>query len=108
VRPYFKVEAALYRFRVVNTADSHFYALSLTGDRAFHQLGSDQGLLAAPVRIQKLIIAPGVGAGQSKVVHNRCIIRQAEWIAYAPDGVNAGAAMKVWGRTFVKLRPRFL
>ena len=36
-----------------------FYALSLTGQRTFQQIGSDQGLLSAPVAMQKLILAPG-------------------------------------------------
>lgn len=79
VRPYFRVETALYRFRLLNAANSRFYALSLTGDRAFHQIGSDQGLLAAPIRMQKLILAPGEradllidfrgGAGQTMHLH---------------------------------------
>jgi spore coat protein A len=59
VRPFFEVEPALYRFRVLNAANSRFYALSLTDRKIFHLIGSDQGLLSAPVAMQKLILAPG-------------------------------------------------
>lgn len=58
VRPYFEAEPVLYRFRVLNAANSRFYTLSLTGGRTFHQIGSDQGLLAAPTPIEKLVLAP--------------------------------------------------
>jgi spore coat protein A len=56
IKPYFEVEPRLYRFRVLNTANSRFYILSLSGDHAFHQIGSDQGLLAAPVEMKRLIL----------------------------------------------------
>ena len=59
VRPFFDVKPMLYRFRILNAANSRFYALSLTGQRTFQQIGSDQGLLSAPVAMQKLILAPG-------------------------------------------------
>ncbi len=56
IRPYFEVEPRLYRFRVLNTANSRFYVLSLSGDHSFLQIGSDQGLLAAPVEMKRLIL----------------------------------------------------
>jgi spore coat protein A, manganese oxidase len=58
IRPYLVVEPRLYRFRVLNTANSSFFALSLTDRQPFHQIGVDQGLLAAPVQIKTLEIAP--------------------------------------------------
>jgi len=58
IRPYLEVEPRQYRFRVLNAANSRFFALSLTGHQPFHQIGSDQGLLAAPVSITTLTIAP--------------------------------------------------
>jgi spore coat protein A len=58
IRPYVEVEPRLYRFRIVNGANSRFLALSLPGRQAFHQIGSDQGLLATPVRLTNLNLAP--------------------------------------------------
>lgn len=58
IRPYFKVEPRMYRFRILNAANSRFFALSLTGRAPFHQIGSDQGLLAAPVELNHLTLAP--------------------------------------------------
>ena len=59
VRPYLEVEPALYRFRILNAANSRFYTLSLSGQQRFHQIGSDQGLLPAPISMEKLVLAPG-------------------------------------------------
>ncbi len=58
IRPYLEVEPRLYRFRVLNAANSRFFALSLSDKLAFQQIGSDQGLLAAPVEMQRLTLAP--------------------------------------------------
>jgi spore coat protein A len=58
IRPYFVVEPRLYRFRIVNTANSSFFNLSLTDRQPFHQIGGDQGLLTAPAKITMLAIAP--------------------------------------------------
>ena len=58
VRPYFEVEPRLYRFRLLNAANSRFFALSLTNHMPFYQIGTDQGLLAAPVRLTSLDFAP--------------------------------------------------
>ena len=58
VRPYFEVEPRLYRFRIVNAANSRFFALSLSGARPFHQIGTDQGLLSAPIELKHLNLAP--------------------------------------------------
>jgi spore coat protein A len=58
IRPYLVVEPRLYRFRVLNTANSSFFALSLTDRQPFHQIGADQGLLAAPVKMTTLELAP--------------------------------------------------
>ncbi|MGB6191100.1 MAG: multicopper oxidase [Terracidiphilus sp.] len=57
--PYLDVEPRRYRFRILNGANGRFYRLSLSGGGHFHQVGSDQGLLAAPVPLQYLQLAPG-------------------------------------------------
>ncbi len=56
IRPYFEVEPRLYRFRALNTANSRFYVLSLSDGSSFYQIGSDQGLLAAPVEMKRLVL----------------------------------------------------
>jgi spore coat protein A len=57
--PYLDVETQRYRFRVLNASNSRFLYLSLSNRQTFHQIGSDQGLLAAPVPLQGLALAPG-------------------------------------------------
>jgi spore coat protein A len=58
IRPFLEVEPRLYRFRLLNAANSRFFQLSLTGHHIFQQIGSDQGLLTAPVPYQNLLLAP--------------------------------------------------
>ena len=58
IRPFFEVEPRLYRFRVLNAANSRFFALSLTHRAPFQQIGSDQGLLTSPVQLTSLNLAP--------------------------------------------------
>ena len=62
--PYLAVEPRRYRFRVLNGSNARFYNLSFvengSADAApFHQVGTDQGLLPAPVPLTNLEIAPG-------------------------------------------------
>ena len=57
--PFLEVEARKYRFRILNAANGRFYRLSLSNGGAMQQIGSDQGLLAAPVALKYLQIAPG-------------------------------------------------
>jgi spore coat protein A len=57
--PHLDVQPCRYRFRVLNTANGRFFHLSLRGRRPFAQIGSDQGLLAAPVTQTSLLLAPG-------------------------------------------------
>ncbi len=59
VLPYLKVRARKYRFRILNASNSRFYFLSLDSGQPFWQIGTDQGLLAAPVGVSRLAIAPG-------------------------------------------------
>jgi len=67
--PFLEVEPRKYRFRVLNGANGRFYRLSLAIDGSapgsppeivdMHQVGSDQGLLSAPVTVQYVQMAPG-------------------------------------------------
>ena len=56
--PYLEVEPRRYRLRVLNGSNSRTYHLALSNDAAFHQIGTDQGLLPAPVPLKTLEIAP--------------------------------------------------
>ena len=56
--PYLEVEPRQYRFRVLNGANGRFFHLSLSNGQTFHQIGTDQGLLPAPVPLQTVSLAP--------------------------------------------------
>ena len=58
VKPYHEVEARRYRLRIANTANSRFFSLALSNGQSFHVIGSDQGLLPAPVEMKRLVLAP--------------------------------------------------
>ncbi len=62
--PYLEVEPRRYRFRVLNASNARFYHLSFVDSASgsnvpFHQIGTDQGLLPAPVPLTRLQISPG-------------------------------------------------
>jgi spore coat protein A len=57
--PFLEVEPRKYRFRILNAANGRFYRLSLSEGVEVRQIGSDQGLLAAPVLVPYLQLAPG-------------------------------------------------
>jgi spore coat protein A len=59
VLPYLDVQPRKYRFRILNASNSRFYFLSLGNQQPVHQIGTDQGLLSAPVAVPRLTIAPG-------------------------------------------------
>jgi len=60
--PYLEVEPRLYRFRVLNGANTRFFRLSVehnSGDASeLHVIGSDQGLLSAPATEKRILLAP--------------------------------------------------
>jgi spore coat protein A len=69
VWPYLEVEPRKYRFRMLNGSNARFYHMTLmestlagalTGNAgpAFQQIGTDGGLLPAPVRLTDLLMAP--------------------------------------------------
>jgi spore coat protein A, manganese oxidase len=62
--PKMTVEAKRYRLRLINASDSRFYTMTLTnpatnGTTPIWQIGSDDGLLNAPVKLAALTLAPG-------------------------------------------------
>ena len=56
--PYLDVEPRMYRVRVLNAANSRFFSLSLGSGGSFHQIGTDLGLLPAPVELKSLLLYP--------------------------------------------------
>lgn len=56
--PYVDVEPRKYRLRLLNGSDSRFYELKVPGIN-FNQIGSDGGLLSAPVLRNTILIGPG-------------------------------------------------
>jgi len=58
VRPKANVPKGLVRLRILNASNARIYTFSFEDDRPFHQVGSDSGLLLAPVSMSSLILAP--------------------------------------------------
>lgn len=56
--PYLEVEPRKYRFRLLNGSNARFFHFSVPGAQ-ISQIGTDQGLLAAPVALSILSLAPG-------------------------------------------------
>ena len=62
--PFLDVEPRRYRLRMVNGSQARFYNLKFTNTKngklqTFHQIGTDGGLLRAPVAMTSLLLAPG-------------------------------------------------
>jgi len=57
--PFLDVEPRNYRFRVLNAANGRFFHLSLANGQKLMQIGTDQGLLPAPVPLDRSLLAPG-------------------------------------------------
>jgi spore coat protein A len=64
--PYLEVEPRKYRFRLLNASNGSYYRLSFAMEASvaadsfdFHQIGSEQGFLAAPAAMSTLILGPG-------------------------------------------------
>jgi FtsP/CotA-like multicopper oxidase with cupredoxin domain len=62
--PHFDVDARWYRFRMLNASNSRFYTLQLHDEHdatipgALRQIGTDSGLLPAPLPLDQIILAP--------------------------------------------------
>jgi FtsP/CotA-like multicopper oxidase with cupredoxin domain len=57
--PFYEVAARKYRFRLCNTANTRFFTLVLSDGSSFQQIGSDGGLLPAPLTVNKVVLSPG-------------------------------------------------
>jgi spore coat protein A len=58
VMPFLNVQPRKYRFRIVNACNGRFLQMSLSSGQPFIQIGSDQGLMAAPVNLQTILMTP--------------------------------------------------
>ena len=58
IRPRATVPAGLVRLRILNGSNARIFHFGFEDGRAFHQVGSDGGLLPAPVRREILSLAP--------------------------------------------------
>ncbi|GGA53697.1 spore coat protein A [Edaphobacter acidisoli] len=56
--PYLDVEPRKYRFRVMNGSNARFFRLSFGNLLEMDVIGSDQGLLASPVKANRVLLAP--------------------------------------------------
>jgi FtsP/CotA-like multicopper oxidase with cupredoxin domain len=59
VWPFLEVKRGKYRFRILNGSTSRTCALALSNGAVFHQIGTDGGMLAAPVPLTQLTLGPG-------------------------------------------------
>lgn len=57
--PYVDVPAQVVRFRFLNASVERVYNLGFEDDRSFYQIGTDGGLLEAPVSLARVVVAPG-------------------------------------------------
>ncbi|WP_207926968.1 multicopper oxidase family protein [Actinocrispum wychmicini] len=58
-QPYFEVAARKYRFRLLNCSNDRTFRLRLSDNRPFQLIGSDSGLLPAPVTVTDFDLSPG-------------------------------------------------
>jgi spore coat protein A, manganese oxidase len=56
ILPYLEIEPRKYRFRLLNGSNSRLYTLHLANGLTMNQIGTDQGLLPAPVELNQLTI----------------------------------------------------
>ncbi|MDD2734977.1 MAG: multicopper oxidase [Desulfuromonadaceae bacterium] len=57
--PFQAVSPQRYRLRLLNGSNARFYNLKFDNKMVFYQIGTDGGLLDAPVPLTSLLIAPG-------------------------------------------------
>jgi spore coat protein A len=56
--PYLDVEPRKYRLRIMNGSNARFFRLSFGNLFEITQIGCDQGLLAAPIKVKRVLLAP--------------------------------------------------
>jgi len=89
--PVAEVEARRYRLRVLNGSDSRFYRMALSSGQSFLVIGSDGGLLDAPVELKELLLAPAERADvivdfSSPRLRGKTVVLENDARAPFPDG----------------------
>ncbi len=59
VEPYVDVPRQVVRFRFLNASVERVYNVGFDDNRTFSQIGTDGGLLEAPVSLTRVVVAPG-------------------------------------------------
>ncbi len=59
IDPYLPVPAQVVRLRLLNASSERVYNVGLQNNMVFQQIGTDGGLLDAPVPLTRLVLAPG-------------------------------------------------
>ena len=59
VEPVFEAKSDRLRLRLVNGSNARFYRFGFDDGRSFHQIGTDGGLLTAPLPTDNVVLAPG-------------------------------------------------
>lgn len=57
--PNLNVDRTMYRFRIINGSSSRTYNLKLSSKQPIIQIGTDGGMLNAPVQLNALLLSPG-------------------------------------------------
>jgi FtsP/CotA-like multicopper oxidase with cupredoxin domain len=104
VTPYFDVSTSLIRLRLLNGSNGSIYTLTFDDKRSFDQIGSDGGLLNAPVAMRSIRLSPGERAeivvdmsdGQSTMLRS---------LAVGGGGMMGGMMDASPGFDFLELRP---
>ncbi len=91
VWPNLNVDRGQYLFRLLNASGNRFYELSFSNGMEFIQIGVDGGYLRSPVKLKKVLIAPGeraeilVDFSDRKPGEKKIILKNSA-IATYPDG----------------------
>jgi blue copper oxidase len=59
LRPYTNVPSQMVRLRLLNGAPERVFNFGFSDNRSFQMIGSDGGLLSAPVSLTRLLLSPG-------------------------------------------------
>ena len=59
IDPYLEVPAQMVRLRILNGSTERAYNVGLSNGDSFHLVGTDGGLLAAPLELSRMLVTPG-------------------------------------------------
>ena len=89
IDPKVDVPAQVVRFRLLNGSSQRVFNIGLSGNATFYQIGSDGGLLSAPLALTRLQMAPGERA-EILIDFTGMTGQQLQLMSYAsefPDGI---------------------